>query len=303
MLGTTMKAKAPTGCLYLFLANMYPTENSILRKLKHNPSWVKFIAGGILADGTSLWEEVQPLHQLLEEFENDLNSGHPEIFYSEVLNDETASVNTAIDMSKIPNVTQETLDTELSAGNFIVIDPSNDKQNSDAVSIGQFSVINGSPVLCQLIDDKLSPGDTVRKALELALRTNTYLIVVEANAFQYSLLYWFQQISLGLGITGIRYEPIYSGSLSKNTRILNMFKQLTATNPEILISDSVRSQVLTQISQFNPLKSNNVDGILDLLTYAPRVLVEMPHHLIISSELTESMQLITADESAERCYF
>jgi hypothetical protein len=49
-----------------------------------------------------LWEELQPLEQLLREFQNDLATGHPEIFYSEVLNDENASVNSAIDLSKVP---------------------------------------------------------------------------------------------------------------------------------------------------------------------------------------------------------
>lgn len=301
MLGTTMKAKAPTGCLYLFLANMYPTENSILRKLKHNASWVKFIAGGILANGESLWEEVQPLSQLMEEFENDLNSGHPEIFYSEVLNDETASVNTAIDISKIPTVTEAALENEISAGNYIIIDPSNDKENSDMVSIGQFSIVNGTPVLKELIDEKLSPGDTVRKALQLALRTGTYLIVVEGNAYQYSLLYWFKFISEQLGIQGIKFEPIYSGTRSKNTRILEMFKQLTSDSPEVLLSDKVRSTVLMQITQFNPLKANNVDNILDLLTYAPRVAAEMPHLLVLGADLVEDFDLISADESASRC--
>ena len=304
LLGTTMKAKAPTGCLYLFLANMYPTPNSILKKLKHNPSWVKFIAGGILQDGTSLWEEVQPLSQLLEEFESDLNAGHPEIFYSEVMNDETASVNTAIDLAKVPNVSLEQLDQEITIGNFIVIDPSNDKNNSDDVSIGRFAVINGVPVLRDLIDEKLTPGDTIRKALKLALTTNTYLIAVEANAFQYSLLYWFQTVATQLGITGIKFEPIYSGALSKNTRILNMFKQLTAEQPEVLISDEVRSKVLMQIAQFNPLKSDNVDGILDLLTYAPRVLAEMGQHIVIGSDLQamiEDYSDISALESSLRC--
>ena len=64
-----MKAKSPEGCMFLFVANMYPTKTSILRKLKSNPTWVKFIAGGILADGTSLWEDLQPIQQLLSEFE------------------------------------------------------------------------------------------------------------------------------------------------------------------------------------------------------------------------------------------
>lgn len=303
MLGTTMKAKAPTGCLYLFLANMYPTKHSILRKLKSNPSWIKFIAGGILANGESLWEDVQPLAQLLEEFENDLNSGHPEIFYSEVLNDETASVNTAIDITKIPNYTEEALAEEISAGNFIIIDPSNDKANSDAVSIGQFSVINGVPVLRKLMEGKYSPGDTIRHALKLALQTGTQLIVVEANAYQYSALYWFEKISAQLGLSGIQFEPIYSGARSKNSRILDMFKQLTAVQPELKIADGVRSTVLTQISQFNPLRTDNVDGILDLLTYAPRVLAEMPDKLVINSQYGTDYEGESADESGNRCTF
>jgi hypothetical protein len=54
MVATAMKAKSPEGCLYLFIANMYPTKGSLLRKLKRNPNWIKFIAGGILSDGSSL---------------------------------------------------------------------------------------------------------------------------------------------------------------------------------------------------------------------------------------------------------
>jgi hypothetical protein len=80
MVGTAMKAKSPEGCLYFFIANMYPTKGSLLRKLKMNPNWVKYIVGGIRSNGTSLWEELQPIKQLLREFQNDLSTGHPEIF-------------------------------------------------------------------------------------------------------------------------------------------------------------------------------------------------------------------------------
>lgn len=99
MVGTAMKAKSPHGCTFIFVGNMYPTKFSILRKLKYNDTWVKFIAGGILADGSSLWEDLQPIAQLTKEFENDLAMGRPEIFFSEVLNDENASSNNLIDLS------------------------------------------------------------------------------------------------------------------------------------------------------------------------------------------------------------
>jgi hypothetical protein len=282
MLGTAMKAKSPAGCLYIFVANMYPTQFSLLRKLKHNPSWTKFIAGGILSDGTSLWEQLQPINQLVEEFENDLNSGHPEIFYSEVLNDENASMNTAIDLSRIPPYPFD--DHEVSAGGYIIIDPATDKLGADDVSIGRYEIINGKPVLCELECGRFSPGDTIRKTLTMCITHNLTLIAVESNAYQYSLLYWFTFICEQMGITGIECVPIYSGTRSKNSRILEMFKELSAG--DILIHPDARAQVYMQITQFNPLKTNNTDGILDLLTYANRVLSEFGHFISINSPIS-----------------
>lgn len=285
MIGTAMKAKSPLGCLYIFVGNMYPTKHSILRNLKTNPKWIKFIAGGILADGTSLWEDLQPIKQLLAEFESDLAMGHPEIFYSEVLNDENASSNHLIDLSKIPDLPYR--EGDIPAGNFIVIDPSNDKANSDLVSIGYFEVYNTRPVLITLIEDRLSPGDTIRKALALALTKNCRLIAVEANAFQYSLLYWFDFFCQQQGIEGIQAVPIYSGSAAKTQRILSMFKELLAG--EVFISEECKTAVYMQISQFNPLKRDNTDGLLDLLTYAPRVINEFAEFIV-------SLNIIEAQE-------
>jgi hypothetical protein len=269
LIGTAMKSKSPHGCLFIFIANMYPTKWSLLRKLKGNPNWIKFIAGGILSDGTSLWEDLQPLEQLMKEFANDLSMGHPEIFYAEVMNDENASSNNLIDLSKLPPFPYDPV-TDIPVGNFIIIDPSNDKANSDAVSIGYFEVYEGLPILQELIEDRLSPGDTIRKTLEIALRKNCRLIVVESNAYQYSLNYWFRFICQQLGIEGIEAVEIYSGSMAKNSRILQMFKSLLAG--EVFISKECQAPCYLQISQFNPLKRDNTDGLLDLLTYAPRVL-------------------------------
>lgn len=285
LIGTAMKAKAPTGCMFLFVANMYPTKHSLLRKLKNNHTWVKFIAGGILADGTSLWEELQPIKQLVAEFENDLAMGHPEIFYSEVLNDENISANNLIDLSKLPVVPYSQGD--ISAGNFIIIDPATDKLGSDLVSIGYFEIHDATPMLMELEEGRFSPGDTIKKALNFALKNNCRLIAVEANAYQYSLLYWFEFICEQLGIVGIEAVPIYSGVRSKNARILTMLKAYAAA--ELYIHDAAKLDAHLQITQFNPMRRDNTDGILDLLTYAPRVVQEFGEY-VIASNIIESQE-------------
>lgn len=276
MYGTLMKAKSPTGCMFLFVANMYPTKYSILRKLKKNTRWTKFITGGILADCTSLWEELQPIEQLVNEYQNDLEAGHPEIFRAEVLNDEEATGLKFIDLSNLPVLPCEKGD--IPAGKFIIIDPANDKKNSDANSVGYFEVHDAKPVMMELVEGTLSPGELIRTSLKMAIRNNCTLVVTEGNAYQYSLLYWFNFICQQIGLQGINFAPIYSGTKAKNVRIMNMLKAYAAG--ELFVHPDCKLQVHSQISDFNPLKIDNTDGLLDLLTYAPRVIVEYQHFLI-----------------------
>lgn len=285
IIGTLMKAKSPLGCLFLFIGNMYPTKHSILRKLKLNPKWIKFIAGGILSDNTSLWEELQPIKQLIQEFETDLAMGHPEIFYSEVLNDENASSNNLVNLSKLPDYPVN--EGDIPIGNFIVIDPASDRATADGVAIGYFEIYDTLPVAMEVSEERLSPGDTIHNALKLALKHNCRLIAIEANSYQYTLLYWFKVITEQLGITGIECVELYSGVRSKNNRILTMFKSLMAG--EIFLAPSTRTAIFLQIMQFNPLKKDNIDGILDLLTYAPRV-IELYAEYIVSMDVIQTQE-------------
>ena len=263
MLGTAKKAKSPHGCIYVFLGNMYPTKHSILKKLKANPRWIKFISGAILADGSALWPELQPLEQLIEEFEDDLAMGHPEIFLAEVMNDDTASASNRVDLSKIKDCPY-TFD-DIPQGKAIIIDPADDKATSDDTSIGLCHVYDGTPVLMESEEGIMSPGDTIKNALRMAIRHQCTIIAVESNAYQRSLLYWFGFISQQIGLSGIQFVEIYSGSKSKNGRIADSIRSLNSG--EIMIAELVRSKVLKQIVEWNPLKTNNTDGLLDIVGY------------------------------------
>lgn len=296
-IGTAMKSKSPKGCMFLFIANMYPTPNSLLKKLKSNPKWTKFIAGGILENGTSLWEELQPIKQLMAEYQNDVAAGHPEIFHSEVLNDENAAVNNLVDFSKLKDYPY--LEDEIHQGNFIIIDPSNDKHNSDAISTCLFEVHDGKPV-CKIVDEgRYSPGDAIMVSIKMAIENNCSLVVIEAVAYQYSLKYWSEYMCQQMGIIGITFVPIYPGKMSKNARILTWFKSYLAG--EALVHPSCRAPVHSQIIGFNPLKTTNVDGILDCLTYAPRVIDELGEYIKISTiEGQQDFNAISHDEYTEQ---
>jgi hypothetical protein len=268
MVGTAMKAKSPRGCIFAFLGNMYPEETSILKKLKHNPRWYKFISGAILADGTSLWPELKPMEVLIEEFDSDIAMGHPEIFLSEVQNDTDVGINNRVDFSKFRAWNWQP--HEKPQGGFILIDPAAGKQGGDAVAIGRVEVYDGIPGLREVIEQPLSPSNTIRMALLLALKNNIQVIAVEAQAYQYTLLHWFGVICEHLKIEGIMCVDVYSGSNSKNYRISEGIKALQAG--EIVLHPDVAHIVTSQISNWNPLKRVNRDNILDVITYIPKTI-------------------------------
>jgi len=280
MTGTAMKAKSPSGCMFLFVGNMYPTPHSLLRKIKNNPTWIKFVSGAILEDGTALWPELRPIEDLLREFENDVAFNKPEIFFSEVLNDDTRGINSRVDFSALPPWKWHP-DTDRPQGKFIIIDPSANKQGGDLVAIGQFEVYDSIPGLRQVIEEPLSPGATIKRALILALTTNTKLIAVESVAYQSTLLYWFEQVTKAVGIEGIYFVEVYPGGASKNARISDLMKSLP--KGEVLLHQDVKPIVARQIADWNPFRRNNKDNILDLLTYANKVL-ELHAPLIATQE-------------------
>lgn len=280
MTSDLMKAASKFRCLYMFVGNMYPYPGSILRKLRQNKAWTSFIAGGLLADGESLWPELQSKEQLLQEYQNDLEMGKPEVFLAEVLNDDTASGKSGIDVTQLAPCDPALL-TDLAQGKFIIIDPANDKKNSDSTEIIYFEIYDEIPVAVERICGQLNPGDTIRYALQLAMRRGCKLIAVESVAYQYSLLYWFNQVAGQFNIVGIEFVELYTKGMRKNSRIKDMLGLLLGR--KLLVAEQLFNAVIYQITQWNPLKTDNIDDLLDVLAYAYQV-IDQYGHLI--AELT-----------------
>jgi len=264
MMGTLLKARNYEHCLAVFVGNLYPFNGSILKKLKYNPKWISFICGGILADGKSLWEELRPVEDLLSELENDIAMGHPEIFYSEVLNDEEAGTISGVDVSKIPPYPTH-LDAIEPQGGFIIIDPASLKKSSNDTAIGEFLIFDEVPVLRRVQASVMTPLETIHNALKMALTAGIKVIAVESNAYQFTLIFWFEHVCQQLDIAGIEFCELNAGNMSKNAKIKEMLPQLL--KGEIVLHPDVRSKVVNQIVHWNPLRISNVDDLLDLLAW------------------------------------
>lgn len=295
--GTLLKAKAPTGCTYLYVGNMYKDMEvkgkkgvfgCMLRNLQKSKYWKSFVVGAILQDGQALWEALQPLAQLIEEFQQDVEAGQMEIFAAEVLNDPTAINSTLLDFEKI----QRKIKTpgELHQGNYIIIDPSGfktGKKKSDDTAIGYFELYDAKPALMALESTIMDPLQTIHTAIDMAITHQCPLIICEDVAYQATLLFWFDFVIGQLQITGLTLVPINPAGQSKNSRILNYFKSLNAGNA--LLGDDVYADVVYQALKFQPHKTDNDDNVLDICAYSDTARI-LYGHLMVAGDVVEMYQ-------------
>ena len=296
MLSTLMKARSPFECTFIFVGNMYP-QNSILEKLKNNKQWTSFIVGGILVDGTSLWEDLKPIEELIAEYESDLEMNHPEVFISEVLNSTEIALASGIDISKIPVMPEYYNTVQEGEFSFILIDPSSGKKGGDDCTIEHYEGIDSKPILDEILSGTFTPLETIKNAIETGIRRNTRCIGVEGVAYQSTLLFWFNHYCEQEGISGFYFVELSPKGQAKNNRIKKGLVKLLAG--EILLHQRVRSVVISQIIDWNPLKVTNTDDIIDLIGYVEEVMRDYPSEIIRNNFELEDRSKITASHTAE----
>lgn len=287
--GTLMKARSNAGCTYIYVGNMYP-QNCILAKLRDNSQWTSFIVGGILADGSSLWEELRPIVDLLAEYQSDTELGVGEIFISEVLNNTDLAAASGLDLAKIPHPPSYMLETEGEAS-FILIDPSAGKKTSDDLTIEHYTVVDGTPILDELEAGTFSPLETIERTIKMGMRRGTRAIFVEGVAYQSTLLFWFDHYCNNNGITGFIFGELSPKGQAKNNRIKKGLIRLI--KGEILLHPSVRSRVIMQATAWNPGTTNNVDDIIDPIGYVDEV-QQLYADAIIRQIFDESASVVPA---------
>ena len=274
--GTAMKAKAPNGCFFLYVGNMYPklevspeagrrkaVYGCMLKNLKQARAWESIIVGAILADGKALWEELQPLEQLLEEFEEDSDAGQEDVFLAEVMNDDEAINTNMFDESKVPPF--PFIDSTIPQGSALIIDPSLGQSTSDDQMVGWLKVIDGERVLWELRNMQVSAPQLVRQVIDWCLQDNIKAIICEGYGYQKSLAQWFVQVLEEMNIVDIQVLVITRGKASKNSAILSMLKELM--DGDLYLHPQVVPMIYSEIRTFDPLKKDNKDNGLDVATY------------------------------------
>lgn len=276
-LSTFYLTKSPKGVTHLYIGNTFPYEGCILSRVRKDSNYISFVVGAILANGEALWPELNSIEKLKADFRRLIDAGQPEIFLSELMNDDRSVAAIGFDYSKVPPWDKEEF-TPPQAG-FIIVDVAGDKKDSDDTAIGACLIYDEytKPYFREVLAGKFSPLDTLKHAMKMAVKYNIRAIYIEAVAYQSSLLFWANYITTNYGIDGFEFNPIHPRKVPKNVRIMDSLRALQAG--EIILHEEVRTIVTHQISSFDVTRTNNKDDILDLLDYMKEIPQKEPHKI------------------------
>lgn len=282
IMSTLLPTVSPEGGINLFVGNSYSYEGAILPLLVKSPEWLTLVLGCILSDGTSLWPELHPVAKLLASYKRDSDMGLEAAWLAQYMNAVDINRANLIDLAKVGGMFAKRW-PDLAASSdrcaesaqckYIVIDPSTSKVNADDTAVGLFYAVDGIAVLRSVMAASYTPKQLIIKVLALARRESVPIVFVEGVAYQTTLVFWATEFTKSLGMEDtLRWVEVMPERSSKNSRILIMFAQ--CENGELYIHPDAWIPFKNEASNFDKLKTNNKDNVLDVAHYGPLVLIK-----------------------------
>ena len=278
---TLLRTRSPDGAINIYVGNTYPHKGTIITKLAEDPEWISLILGAILEDGSSLWAELHPIQLLLSDYNAAVRAGNEAGWLAEFMNVMDTARNDRFDRVAMQN-NYDSLDPfTLSLinvpynpsvdGKFIVIDPASTKKNADEHAVALVYIVGSKIIVRDVVHKRLTPKEAIRIAISLAIREGAWTVFIEDVAYQDTLIYWFNeelktnQLWAHLQST-FKLLPINPRNRSKNSRILQLFKQINVG--DIVIHPAAQVAVGNEGTAYIATKSDNEDNVLDVCHYA-----------------------------------
>lgn len=267
-----MEAMDPDGCMFIYVGNTYAHEGALISKLIVDPEWTSNTIGAITSDGESLWEELKPLNKLLSGYLRAKRLNKEANWLAQMMNAVDINMNNNIDLDLVASVSLESWEKILESKNepvtkFVVIDPASSRQNADDVAIAYVEeYIQQVPVVQELSSMRRNPMDTIRDVIQICMRNNCYVVLIEGIAYQQTLEFWMNYFFDEWGIDWIEVSIFNAHRTSKNTRILQSFSYLESG--DIILSPQAMDEYRVQAKNFDHLKTNNLDDALDVVSEA-----------------------------------
>ncbi len=287
-MGTFFKALSRKRKKVIYLGNMLSSKSILYHLVHRSRMWYSIIYGCLLSDGTSLWPEMWPLEAIRQDFIEYQQMGLIARWFPEMMNLPIAEGSLLINGDEIsysPPLNPGDQETA-----FITVDPAiSKKEHANASAVVVHALRNSQWQIVETISGRFDPGQLFMVILRACIKWNTRTVGIEQGSYKLALEFLFEIFMQEHQQQFFVYEiPHYNRG--KTERLAVWCALLKKGMWSLQDGDIVITQ---QLMTYDPVKSNNVDDIIDACAMGV-VMTEMYMPAIMDSfQFTKELYNVT----------
>lgn len=256
--GAFMKAMSKKRKKLIYLGNMLSNQSILYSIVEKSDLWHSMRFGALLSSGKPLWPEMWSVEELKADYLEYQREGLTALWFAEMMNLPMSEGTALIDPADIVYLPLVIPGEQKNA--FITYDPAISQKtwaNDSAIAVHAY--VKDRWQIVEVVKGKFSLEQIFFILVELCQRWNTRIVGIEKGAFEIGIKLIFDILMKAHSQSFETYE-IPHKNRSKVERLAAWCAALKTKHWVLTEGDQVITQ---QLITFDPLKSNNVDDVID----------------------------------------
>lgn len=265
--GAFMKAMSKKRKKVIYLGNMLSNQSILYSIVEKSTLWASRRFGALKSDGTPLWPEMWSLKEIQDDYLEYQREGLTALWFAEMMNMPMAEGTALIDPSEITYL--PAVLPEQCKHSFITYDPAISQKtwaNDSALVVHGY--VNERWQIVEVVKGKFSLEQVFFLIVELGLKWHTKIVGIEKGAFEIGIKFIFEILMKAHNQFFQTFEVPHKNK-SKVERLAAWCAALKTKHWVLTEGDQIITQ---QLIGFDPLKSNNVDDVIDACSMGPTMI-------------------------------
>lgn len=239
--------------------------NSLVYEHVKSPRWSSILYSAIKPDGTSLWEAVFPLKEIIDDYDNYAEMGLTAQWFGEMMNIYMPTDSTLIlprDITYLPR--PEANGYQLG---FITVDPaiSDNLQTAHKTAVAVHLLVGQTwQIADYVVRQAIDPIELYYIIHRLAARWGLTVVGIESEGYQAALKYVFDYLQNMQGDNLLEFVQMPTGKKHKYARIAAWVGYLKRGEYALTKGDVTST---TQLTNYDPTSKKNDDDLIDVEAY------------------------------------
>lgn len=262
--GAFMKAMSKKRHKVIYLGNMLSNQSILYYVVEQSKMWHTMRFGCLLSNGQPLWPEMWSHEAIQNDYIEYQKNGLSHLWFAEMMNLPMAEGQALIDPADITYLPVVVPGEQKNA--FITFDPAISQKtwaNDSALAVHAW--IRDRWQIVEVVKGKFELDQIFHIIVELCHRWNTRCVGIEKGAFQIGIKLIFEILMKSFNQTFYTYE-IEHKNRSKVERLAAWCSLLRSKHWVLTEGEQVVTQ---QLIGFDPLKTNNIDDVIDACAMGP----------------------------------